>query len=92
MVHVMLNHKVRDYNLWKPHFEKDAVNRLKAGIRVAKLFRSIEDPNDISILFTVDSIESFNNFLKSPDLNKIMEEAGVVSMPEVKMLQELSLF
>ncbi len=92
MVHVLLNHKVRDYDHWKPYFDKDAVNRLKAGIRVAKLFRSMEDPNDISILFTVDNIESFNNFLKSPDLKKIMEEGGVISMPEVKMLQELSLF
>jgi hypothetical protein len=90
MVYVLLSHKIKEYAHWKPYFDKDEPKRLQAGIKIAKLFRSLEDPNNIHVLMTVNSMEKFNNFLRSPDLKNILEESGVVSEPELKIMQEIT--
>jgi hypothetical protein len=83
MAFAIARHKVRNYDDWRPHYDNDEERRSGAGIRTVNVMRSAEDPNDIWMYWEVDSPDTLNQMLSDPDLKAKMEEAGVISEPEV---------
>lgn len=88
---VMVHHKVRDYDTWRPFFDQHEATRQAAGSKGAHLFRSADDPNEIVITLTWDDarVDDAKAFVASPDLREIMEKAGVVGQPEIYFLDDL---
>ena len=87
MVTVIVNHKVKDFNAWLPVFEKHADVRKQSGGKGAKVYRSAENPNDVTIIFEWSDRKSMEAFGKSDDLRKTMEKAGVVSGPTITFVE-----
>ena len=87
---IMVRHKVRDYDTWRPFFDADEARRQAAGSKGAHLFRSADDPNEIVITLTWDDarVDEAKTFVASDDLRKIMQEAGVVDQPDVYFLND----
>ena len=46
-----VRHKVADYEVWKPLFDADKSYQEAAGLHVAVLLRSLDDPNELVIAF-----------------------------------------
>ena len=88
---VMVRHKVRDYEAWRPHFDAHADERKAAGCVGAHLFRSADDPNELVITFTWDDsrIDDARAMVESEDVRKLMSEAGVIDEPDVYFLSDL---
>ena len=82
MVNAMTRFKVKDYAAWKSVFDENEDFRKSAGSASSKVFRSVDDPNDLVILMQWDSIENGKKFASSDDLKKKMQQAGVISKPE----------
>jgi len=82
------SHKVRDFAAWKPFFDADAPRRAEAGMRLKHLFRNAADPNDVHLLFEVDDPARAAAMLQSPQTQRIMQEAGVLSPPQGLVLVE----
>lgn len=87
MSFILVNHKVKDFNSWKPFFDKDQTDQLKSGIVVSKVFRGAEDPNDVHILFETSDMEKVQKFFNNPRLKELMHKAGVISEPVVHVLE-----
>jgi len=87
MSFILVNHKVKDFNTWKPFFEGDESEQLKSGIVVNKLFSSVEDPNDVHILFEFSDSVNVQKFFMDPRLKTLMQKAGVISEPVVRILE-----
>jgi hypothetical protein len=49
--------------------------------------RSVADRNDVVILFKADDLERARAFVRSDDLRKAMQGAGVVGVPELLELE-----
>ena len=79
MIYLYVNHKVKDFTLWKPYFDRDEEERLKSGIELNKLFCSANDCNDVHILFEVPSREKAQKFFENHRLKEMMQKAGVIS-------------
>lgn len=53
-----------DFDDWKLRFESASTARGNAGCRGVRRFRSIDDPNEITVIFDWDSHESARQFIE----------------------------
>jgi quinol monooxygenase YgiN len=89
MVHMMVRHKVRDFDAWKVAFEEHGSTRKKSGCRGGVLLRSTADPNEVVMLLEWDSAANAQAFLDSQDLSEAMKRSGVTDKPDVYILDEV---
>lgn len=85
-VMVIVTHAVKDYAVWRKGFDADEGNRQKAGFKVSGVYADVTNPNLVSIVGEFPSAAAANAFITNPKLKEIMDKAGVVSKPEVKVL------
>ena len=89
MTYVYGHHKVIDYETWKPYFENDDARRREAGVELVNLFQSAQDPNEVHFLFKVDNPGAMQEMMESEDFEKTMKEAGVISEPQIHVLNSV---
>ena len=87
MSYILVNHKVKNFDSWKSYFDNDIPEQKKAGIKLNKVFSSAKDKNDVFILFETSDLEKATGFFTNPRLKDLMHTAGVVSEPDVKILE-----
>jgi hypothetical protein len=78
LVHVVIYEKVKDHAKWLKGFNGDAPNR--KGSKGGMIVQFDEDPNKHYIIFEWSEKEArdFLKFSKTPDMQKVFKEAGVV--------------
>jgi hypothetical protein len=54
---------VRDYDLWRSAFEKDAGGRARLGARSYRIFRPIDNDHEVLLDLDVDSAAEASEFL-----------------------------
>ncbi len=86
MVHVIVRHKVADYGKWKKTFDSHLNHRMAAGETGFRVFQSIEDPRDVTVLTDWESMASARRFMQSDDLRQAMQSGGVVGSPDVNFV------
>lgn len=89
MVTTILTHEVKDYDVWRKAFDDDGGNRSAMGVSVTGVYRGVENPNQITVVTEVPSLEAIKAFMANPDLKAAMEKGGVISAPEVKILNKV---
>ena len=79
---LMVTHHVKDFDTWKKAFdaEGDSV-RAANGLVERLLARSADEANTVTILFAVTDMGKAKARVSSPDLQKIMTDAGVDGPP-----------
>ena len=90
MANLLVHHKVEDFNKWKSYFDQHSDFRAQSGSKGGKLFHSVDDPNEVFVLFEWDSLENAQKFTQSDSLKETMKEAGVLGMPEVHFIEGVS--
>jgi hypothetical protein len=50
MTYMLIRHKVKDYEKWKPVFDEHSALRKANGSRGGRLFRNADDPNETVIM------------------------------------------
>ena len=88
MMHVLVRHKVADYNRWKEAFDSHLNTRKHAGETGFRLFHSADDPREMVLLLDWESVEEARKFMTSDELRTAHAEAGVVGAPEVQYLED----
>jgi hypothetical protein len=80
---VLVSHKVKDYNTWLKAYDNEGVpTRLANGMIDRALGRGLEDSNMVYIAFAISDMAKAKARFASPDLKKIMTDAGVISEPK----------
>jgi len=88
MAHILVRHKVADFDKWKPLFEDHRPVREAASLKNLYLWRNEGDPNDIIVLFEASDLAKAKEFLGSSELKIKMQEHGVQGAPEIVFLSE----
>ncbi len=78
-----ISHTVKDYATWKKAFDADAANRKAGGLEFIALGRSIEDPNNVTVVLQATDLGKAKAFAASPKLKEVMEKNGVTSKPAI---------
>ena len=86
MTHVLVRHNVADFAKWKPVYDAHLAARQKAGLREKNLLRSVDNPNEVVLLFEAEDLKRAQTFAESTDLREAMQKAGVVGKPDILFL------
>ncbi len=78
---VLISHKVKDWDAWKKVFEADKPNRMAAGLADRAVGYSVGDNHSVTMALVISDMKKAEDFSKSPELKKKMEEAGVEGPP-----------
>jgi quinol monooxygenase YgiN len=88
MVNLLVRHTVKDFASWKKVFDEHAPFREEHGCQGGELYQNAEDPNEVLIRFSWDSLDHARAFVDSKGLREAMEKAGVLGPPTVTVLSE----
>lgn len=88
MSYLLVKHTVKDYDAWKPAFDKHEATRRAGGSRGSHVLRNADSPNEVILLFEWDSAANARKFATSDDLRSVMQQAGVQGAPDVYFLDE----
>jgi uncharacterized protein YeaO (DUF488 family) len=83
MPHLLIHHKVQNFDTWKKAYDDHRVKRDQAGLTELHLLRNRADRNDVVILFQAADLERTRAFARSEDLRQVMQQAGVIGTPEL---------
>ncbi|NND31194.1 MAG: hypothetical protein HKN76_01295 [Saprospiraceae bacterium] len=82
MAILILNHKVADYAAWRPIYDGDVQRRSQAGFKELAVGTQSDDPSMVYMIWEGDPAV-VRAMLADPELGAKMKEAGVVSAPEL---------
>jgi quinol monooxygenase YgiN len=83
MTVLVVQHRVRDFDAWKPVFDEHESVRREHGAQRHWLYRTADDPNDVVVAVEFPSQADGRAFLEDPSLREAMERAGVVGEPHI---------
>ena len=88
MVKVIVQHKVRNLDTFKPAFEgsSDLIKKYGGTNMEAGIVHGTKD--DVYVTGDFDSEKNFKSFFSSDELKNKMKEAGVISEPQITILEE----
>jgi hypothetical protein len=89
MIYLLIHHEVADYPKWKSVFDSSLDWRSRHGERNCRIFRGVQNPNELTLLFEWESFEKAHEFIGSEELKTRMATAGVKSTPRVEYLTEM---
>lgn len=84
---VIINHRVANFNNWLKVFEEHAPFRQAAGFRDAAVWQASGDPNNVFIYMEGDDLYKMQAFGQSEELKQVMQSAGVISPPQIQLLE-----
>jgi heme-degrading monooxygenase HmoA len=88
MVRMFIRHDVADYDAWRKAYDDFAGEQQARGVRAEAVYRSVEDPNDVTVWHDFDDAESARAFESSDALREAMTSAGVQGRPQVWLTEE----
>ena len=88
MAHLLIHHTVEDYSKWKPVFDAHSYARSETGSKGGKVFRSVNNPNELFVLLEWDSVENAQKFAFSINIKEVMKNAGVLGTPSIFIVEE----
>lgn len=89
MPHLIIRHKIEDYDRWKPVFDEHGPTRAEFGSTGYQLMRSADDPNELFMLFEMRDLDRAKELVSSDDLREKMQDAGVAGQPDFYFLEEV---
>jgi hypothetical protein len=87
MATIILNHRVKDYASWKARYDGDKARRDRAGLKEIAVGEKAGDPGMVYLVWQIADTSVINKMMTDPDLQKTMQEAGVISAPEVVIIE-----
>ena len=75
-----------DYAKWRAGFDKAAPFREKAGMKNVQVYRDADNPSSALVWSEIDDPAKARAVMDSPELRKVMQEAGVVGPPKVHVI------
>lgn len=83
MTYLICRNKVADFDRWKRVFDSHAEAQRAAGLRVEHVWRNIDDPAEVHMLFQVDDLEKARAFVSSPKVPEAQKASGLIDKPEM---------
>lgn len=84
---LIVHHRVRNYDTWRPVYDGHEPVRMTAGLTNGRVFRAADDPNDLVILLGATNRLKTQDFAGSDELKTAMLRAGVEGKPEIHYVE-----
>jgi hypothetical protein len=87
MVRLYVRHKVADYAAWRQVYDAFDAERGPMAVIGDAVYRSLDDPNDVTVLHDFATRAQAEAFVASAALRNAMERASVQGAPTVWMVE-----
>jgi hypothetical protein len=74
---------ISDYAAWRPVFDAAEPMRVAANVKNPRIYRSADKPNDILVIFDIESKKAGRAWIDSPSLRSSWAKGGVIGDPIV---------
>lgn len=85
MATIILSHDVKDFASWKLIYDADSPRRKNAGLKELTVGTQSGNPKKVFMIWEGDP-GTLDQMLQDPALKERMEAAGVISPPEVTII------
>jgi hypothetical protein len=85
---MFIRHQVKDYVAWRKAYDAFDPERTARGVIGHQVFRSIDDPDNITVWHDFPTPQAAKAFASSDRLKVVMHQAGVEGSPEVWFVGE----
>ena len=75
---MLCRNEVKDFDVWKPIFDQELDAAGDAGFVLEKLWRSIDDPNEVFFVFSIADVALAKKFISDPSAAEAGERSGVI--------------
>jgi hypothetical protein len=82
-----INHAAADYDEWKAVY--DTMPPTSRGAKFARVNRSVDDRNLITVVAGFDALDTLHAFIADPALKDAMQRAGVLGEPRIEIYEEV---
>jgi quinol monooxygenase YgiN len=82
--HVTAGDLLEDQAIWK----ELAAFQKAGGVTAESVYQAKDDPNNVLVLHSFDSMAAAEAFVASPELREAMQKAGVEGMPRIEFFEE----
>jgi hypothetical protein len=86
---VIVEHRVKDFDHWKPFFTNDAERQRKAEFTKWMIGRSIDDPDDVIVVAECNDLDKAKEVYSDPEVGEIVKKAGVVGKTTFLLVEEV---
>jgi hypothetical protein len=86
---IIVRHKVKDFDTWKPYFVGDAKRQRDATATRWHLARNQQDKNELFIIFECQDIDKAKSVFSDPALADLMKKAGVMDQPTLFFVEDI---
>jgi hypothetical protein len=77
-MHMLCRNRVADFDAWWAVFGSHADVHRAAGLQLQRLWRSVDDPNEVFFMFQVDDRRKADDFIAAPESAQAGKDAGVI--------------
>lgn len=88
MARVFVRHMVADYATWRKEYDAFDPQRRPMGVTAHAVYRSVGDPNDVTVWHDFPTSDQAEAFIASETLRTAMARAGVQGTPTVWVTEE----
>ena len=89
MVKTIFLHKVKNFDAWKNVFDSFYSTRQKYGEKSYSVGTVKGEPNNVYVINEWESVQQFDTFRNSTELQNTMKDAGVLEVPKIYVLDEV---
>jgi len=83
MATMFVRHTVSNYKTWRKVYDEFASVQKAKGVTAQAVYQAADNPNDITVTHEFATVEAAQALVKSEELNKAMQNAGVVGAPTI---------
>ena len=87
MVRMFVRHAVADFDAWKQGY--DDFDREGLGVVGHAVYRSVDEPNDVTVWHDFEGASAAKGFAQSQQLREAMKRAGVVGEPTIWFTEQV---
>jgi len=88
-VRVFIRQEVGDYDAWRRVYNDFDPTRRQMGGTLLAVFRSVDDPNDVTTINDFPSLDQAKAFAVSPELKAALAKAGVKGTPQIWLASKI---
>jgi quinol monooxygenase YgiN len=84
---IIVTHAVEDYDRWRTAYDEFDVRRKSLGIVGHAVNQELGEPNRVIVYHQAEDADSLRAFVDSTELREVMQGAGVVGAPEIRLVR-----
>lgn len=75
---MLCRNRVKDFAKWETMFSSHDVAQRDSGLRLMNMWRSVDEPNNVFMMFEVSDIDKARAFISDPKAAEAGEISGVI--------------